>query len=379
MVVGYKELGKINQTLSSILLRRTKREVLSELPERLEKNFFVNMTREQLKHHEENAETVARIVAKWRRFKFLSETDQRILMIALQNMRMSCNSTYLLDRITDYGHKCDELMELLHDLLGDPDAKAVVFSQWLGTHELIVRRLDGNGWGYAYLHCGVPSSKRKDLVKRFREDPHCRLFLSTEAGGVGMNLQCASAVINMDLPWNPAVLEQRIGRVHRLGQRRPVRVVNFVASGTIEHGMLSLLGFKKSFFAGVLDGGQDEVFLGGSRLKRFMESVERATTSIPQVPPPASPSLPQPRQCWKKLRRRSRRRLKKRSKRSPLPSSRNMPSPNSSLPVLRSLTNLGKQSKRVLKEHWQQSGADNPLRSTSFNRLLRKTTPAEHT
>jgi superfamily II DNA or RNA helicase len=283
MVVGYKELGKIGRTLSSILLRRSKREVLKELPERLEKNFFVEMTREQMKHHEENKEIVTRIVARWRRFKFLSETDQRILTMALQNMRMSCNSTYLLDKHTDHGNKCDELVALLHDMFEDPEAKAVVFSQWLGTHELIARRLEEAGWGYAFLHGGVPSSKRKDLVTRFRDDPRCRLFLSTEAGGVGMNLQCASAVINMDLPWNPAVLEQRIGRVHRLGQRRPVRVVNFIASGAIEHGMLSLLNFKKSLFAGVLDGGQDEVFLGGSRLKRFMESVEKAAVSIPQV------------------------------------------------------------------------------------------------
>ncbi len=283
MVVGYRNLGKIGQTLSSILLRRTKNEVLQELPERLEKNFFVDMTREQMKHHEENREIVARIVAKWRRLKFLSETDQRILMMALQNMRMSCNSTYLLDKSTDHGHKSDELVTLLEEIFEDPNAKAVVFSQWLGTHELILRRLEGNGWGHAYLHGGVPSSKRKYLVKRFREDSNCRLFLSTEAGGVGMNLQNASAVINMDLPWNPAVLEQRIGRVHRLGQRQPVRVVNFIAAGTIEHSMLSLLSFKKSLFSGVLDGGQDEVFLGGSRLKRFMESVEKATASIPQA------------------------------------------------------------------------------------------------
>ena len=85
----------------------------------------------------------------------------------------------------------------------------------------------------------------------------------------------------MDLPWNPAVLEQRVGRVHRLGQARPVRVVNFVAQGTIEEGMLSVLKFKRSLFAGVLDGGEKDVFLGGSRLNKFMESVERATSSIP--------------------------------------------------------------------------------------------------
>src|SRR6478735_6451190 len=86
----------------------------------------------------------------------------------------------------------------------------------------------------------------------------------------------------MDLPWNPAVLEQRIGRVHRLGQRQPVRVVNFVAQGTIEEGMLSVLKFKKSLFAGVLDGGAKDVFLGGSKLNKFMETVEAATAAIPE-------------------------------------------------------------------------------------------------
>ena len=85
----------------------------------------------------------------------------------------------------------------------------------------------------------------------------------------------------MDLPWNPAVLEQRIGRVHRLGQKQPVQVVNFVSQGTIEEAMLGVLKFKKSLFSGALDGGEKEVFLGGSRLNRFMETVEKATGSIP--------------------------------------------------------------------------------------------------
>jgi superfamily II DNA/RNA helicase len=116
------------------------------------------------------------------------------------------------------------------------------------------------------------------------------VFLSTDAGGVGLNLQNASTVVNMDLPWNPAVLNQRIGRVHRLGQHQPVRVVNFVAQGTIEHSMLSVLSFKQSVFAGVLDGGRDEVFLGGTRLKRFMDSVDKVTQSIPASMPPQAES-----------------------------------------------------------------------------------------
>jgi len=284
-VIGYHNLSKIAKSLEPILIRRTRKEVLKELPERLDKNYFVPMTKEQMKHHEENRETVVRIVAKWRRFGFLSETDQRILMIALQNMRMSCNSTYLLDKKTDFGVKADELVSVLEETFERPGAKVVVFSQWLGTHELLVNRLESSKRDYVLFHGGVASKQRKDLVRQFKENPECRIFLSTDAGGVGLNLQNASTVINMDLPWNPAVLEQRIGRIHRMGQHSPVRVVNFVAQGTIEHGMLSLLSFKQSLFAGVLDKGKDEVFLGGTRLKRFMDSVDQVTRAIPEPMP----------------------------------------------------------------------------------------------
>jgi hypothetical protein len=207
------------------------------------------------------------------------------LQICLQNMRMSCNSTYLLDHKTDYGVKADELAELLSEMLEEQQCKVVVFSQWLRMHELVARRLQSRGWQHVMFHGGVPGPQRKDLIRRFKEDPQCRLFLSTDAGGVGLNLQNAAAVVNLDQPWNPAVLEQRVGRVHRLGQHRPVRVVHFIAQGTIEEGMLSLLAFKSAMFSGVLDNGQDEVFMGGTRLKRFMESVEKVTGSIPQPMP----------------------------------------------------------------------------------------------
>lgn len=285
-VVGYRNLSNISRTLEPILIRRTKDEVLPELPERMEKRLFVPMTEEQMSHHEENRATVARIAAKWRKYRFLSEADQRRLMIALQNMRMACNSTYLLDQESDHGVKADEAIDLLADLLEDPQTKVVVFSQWVRMHELMARRLQQRNWEHVMFHGGVPGAKRKSLIQRFKDDPACRLFLSTDAGGVGLNLQHAAAVVILDQPWNPAVLEQRIGRVHRLGQHRPVRVVHLIAQGTIEEGMLSLLQFKTAMFAGVLDGGKDEVFLGGSRLKRFMESVETATGSIPAAMPP---------------------------------------------------------------------------------------------
>lgn len=279
-VIGYKNLDKIGRTLSPIMLRRRKAEVLDQLPARVDNTLFVPMTPQQAGHHEENREIVARIVLRWRKTGYLSEQDQIRLTCCLQNMRMSCNSTYLLDHETDHGYKADELISLMEDMFEDPQAKVVVFSQWLRTHELIVRRLETRGWGHVLFHGGVPGEKRGALVDRFLADSECRVFLSTDAGGVGLNLQHAAAiVVNMDMPWNPAVLEQRIGRVHRLGQTRGVQVVNFVAKGTIEEGMLSVLAFKKSLFAGVLDNGQSEVALQGTRLSKFMESVEQVTSA----------------------------------------------------------------------------------------------------
>lgn len=276
-VTGYTGLEKIGQTLAPVMIRRRKSEVLRQLPNRLDQNLLVPMTEMQMLYHQENADVVAKIVQRWRKTRFLSDKDQRRMTCALQNMRMSCNSTYLLDQETDHGVKADELAALLDDLFVELKNKAVVFSQWTRTHDIIIRRLEARGLGYVSFHGRVPSDKRPALVERFRDDPACRVFLSTDAGSTGLNLQHASTLVNMDLPWNPAVLEQRIARIHRIGQAQPVRVINFVAKGTIEEGMLSVLAFKRSLSAGILDGGSGEISLGGSRLNRFMKEVENVT------------------------------------------------------------------------------------------------------
>ncbi len=280
-VIGYRELHRIGETLAPIMLRRRKAEVLEQLPERVDNTLFMPMSPLQADHHEENRLVVARIVQRWRHTGFLSDKDQLRMHCSLQNMRMVCNSSFLIDHETDDGYKADELLTLLDDIFADPQAKVVVFSQWLRTHELIIRRLRQRSWEHVLFHGGVPGDKRGALVERFNHDAACRLFLSTDAGGVGLNLQHAAAVVvNMDLPWNPAVLEQRIGRVHRLGQTRGVQVINFVARGTIEEGMLSVLAFKQSLFAGVLDGGESEVVLQGTRLSKFMDTVEQVSGAV---------------------------------------------------------------------------------------------------
>jgi hypothetical protein len=279
-VTGYTSLDKIGKTLAPVMIRRRKSEVLRQLPGRTDQNLLVPMTEPQMEYHRDNADEVGKIVMRWRRTRFLSDKDQRRLMCALQNMRMSCNSTYLLDQQADHGVKADELAALFDKLFVEPEPKAVVFSQWTRTHDIVIRRLEARGIGYVSFHGGIPSEKRPALVERFRNDPACRVFLSTDAGSTGLNLQHASTLVNMDLPWNPAILEQRIARIHRIGQVRPVQIVNFVAKGTIEEGMLSVLAFKRSLSAGILDGGAGEISLGGSRLNRFMKDVENVTGSM---------------------------------------------------------------------------------------------------
>ncbi|MCL4477537.1 MAG: DEAD/DEAH box helicase [Deltaproteobacteria bacterium] len=283
-VIGYRNLQSVRDSLKHVMIRRKKEDVLKQLPERIDKNFFVPMTNEQRAIHDENYDIVVKLVAKWRRYKFLCEADQRRLQIALNYMRMAADNTYLVDKKTVHGPKIEELSIILKEIIIEGGEKAVIFSQWIRMMELIEQILEKNGIKYVHLNGSVPSKERKTLMSRFKEDPTCMVFLSTDAGGVGLNLQSGSFVINMDIPWNPAVLEQRIGRVHRLGQHRTVHVINFITSTSIEERILDLLKFKKSLFAGALDNdGQDVVMVGESQMKRFMESVGSIAENLEKV------------------------------------------------------------------------------------------------
>lgn len=281
-LVGYQNLETVRNSLQSVMIRRRKSEVLKQLPERVDKNFFVPLTPQQAEIHFEQSEIVAKLVAKWRQNHFLCEADQRRLMVALARMRMVSDNTWLIDHKTRFGPKVEELEILLQEMVVEGDEKVVIFSQWLLMNELVEEVLKRNGIGYVHLNGSVPSKKRKALITAFKDDVSCKVFLSTDAGGVGLNLQSGSVVINMDIPWNPAVLEQRIGRVHRMGQKKNVRVVNFISKDSIEARILDLLRFKSSLCTGALDAdGADVVMVGQSQLQRFMESVEAATDDLP--------------------------------------------------------------------------------------------------
>ncbi len=270
---GYKNLRSINKTLEDILIRRTKREIIDQLPGRIDKNFFVEMTKEQISDHKDYYDVVARLVKKWIRLGYLSEEERQNLLICLNCMRMVSDSTYILNQKSNHGNKVDEIIELIQEITEDHNNKIVIFSQWKRMFELLIKELDKMDIPFVYLNGDIPAIQRKTIIERFQNDHQLKIFLSTDAGGVGINLQSANMLINIDLPWNPAVLEQRIGRIHRLGQKKHINVFNFISKYSIEHRILFLLDFKKSLFKGVIEeDGEDQVMLEG-----FLESVKALT------------------------------------------------------------------------------------------------------
>ena len=285
-LLGYRGLDQIHRQLEPILLRRTRGEVLKDLPPRTDQVFHVPLTPEQAEPYWEQSEILGQLMHKWQRQKWLSEIDLRRVLCCLQNMRMLCNSTFLFDKRTHHSPKLEEFREIIRELTVEENRKVVVFSEYERMTFLAGEELRKMGIGFVSLHGGVPSRKRGALIETFQSQPNCRVFLSTDAGGVGLNLQAASAVINFEPPWNPARLEQRIGRVHRLGQANPVQVIHFLTEKTIEERVWETLHLKKSLFAGVFDSPVSEVSFAKLGRKSVLQQVKEIFANQPGRPKP---------------------------------------------------------------------------------------------
>lgn len=292
---GYRNLGRLHERIQPYLLRRRKADVEKELPERTDRNYFMALTPAQSGVYFEHSTNVARLMNLAKR-RPLTQQEQDRLMRELAMMRMTCDTNYILDPADPSSSKIPELARILEELLSDPDVKIIVFSEWARMLELIVplcRRLKVD----CALHTGsVPQQKRRGEIRRFKEVPSCRVFLSTDSGSTGLNLQNASVVINCDLPWNPARLEQRIARAWRKNQLRTVTVINLVAENTIEHRMLDTLANKRALADGVLDlaGDLDSISYRGGR-QAIMARLEQLLLPSAAGIPPAKKQYPSDR------------------------------------------------------------------------------------
>jgi SNF2 family DNA or RNA helicase len=208
--------------------------------------------------------------------RHISEVDLLLPQKALLLARMNANSTFLADkRKPRCSSKLDRLEELFEQLADDDARKIVLFSEWTTTLGLIERGIERFKLGAVRLDGSVLQKKRQQLVRQFQRDLRCRLFLATNDGATGLNLQAAKTVINVDLPWNPAILEQRIARAHRVGQKNPVHVYVLVTEETIEEKLLATLSAKHDLALAALDMESNvrEVALssGMEELKRRLE------------------------------------------------------------------------------------------------------------
>jgi superfamily II DNA or RNA helicase len=273
-VLGYRNLSILRKRLAPVMLRRDRSIVSDQLPERIVQRLDVPMTAKQRELHDDAMSKAGQLATIAKR-RPLTPTEQNRLIAALQQARMACNAAGLVDKETKGSPKIDEMADLIDEICIQSGLKAVVFSCWELMTQMVEKRLRKMGLGYVRLHGGVPTAKRGELMDRFRDDDAAQVFVSTDAGGVGLNLQSGSALINMDVPWNPAVLEQRNARIHRLGQKRSVQIITLVAAAAYEEQVLSLVNTKQHLFDNVVkeDATEDVVGVSKKMLDTLIEEL----------------------------------------------------------------------------------------------------------
>ncbi len=271
-ILGYGNLHVLREKLKPLVIRRRKEEVLEELPELVVNDYFVELSPEQDEIQAGYYQALLPILNK----KFLTPMDLRRIQMLLLKMRQVCDSTYLIDKETNISPKLNELATILEELILQNGRKVVIFSEWTTMTMLIGKHLSRAKIPFVELSGQVPIKKRQALIDEFTINPDCKVFLSTDAGGTGLNLQAADCVVNFELPWNPAKLNQRVGRVNRIGQKSTcINVVNLIGKGSIEERIMAGIKLKLDLFDGVFDGGQEEVLLSRERRQEMVNQLRQ--------------------------------------------------------------------------------------------------------
>lgn len=293
--VGARNLQTLRVRLAPRMMRRVRREVLDQLPPRTDSVVPVELTPAQAEEHDSLNRPIA-VLARIAERRPLTQKEFLRLMQLLTAQRVIANGMAQfqfdhqwpsLSAIKDPSPamlraldspKLLELREILTQLVLDQERKVVVFSQWRRmlrlAHWAVEGMLAPQGLRAAFFSGQENQRRRTANLVDFHDDPDLRVLFATDAGGVGLNLQRASnCCVNLELPWNPAVLEQRIGRIYRLGQRLPIDTYSLVSRDCIEERIAALVGNKKALFDGLFDGTSDEIRFEQSQ--SFMSAVAR--------------------------------------------------------------------------------------------------------
>lgn len=288
---GYRNLHQLHERIRPFMLRRRKADVETELPDRTDRHLFVPLSPSQRATYADHELMVTRLAHLARR-RPLTQQESDKLLRHLAMMRMVCDTNFILDPEDRVCPKLGEIEKLLESCR-ENDAKVIVFSECERMLLLVRETCEKLGIGFAWHTGSVPQRRRRAEINAFKQDPACRVFLSTESGATGLNLQNARVVINCDLPWNPARLEQRIARAWRKHQTQAVTVYHLIAENTIEHRMIETLSDKRTLADGVLDlqGDLTKIKIASGR-QAFLSKLEQLITSRSGVAPAKQQPLP---------------------------------------------------------------------------------------
>ena len=244
-----KKIFNLKKIVSPFILRRTKKEVLAELPEKVENNMIVELSSEQKKLYMAYVKQ-----AKKQLIEFDKEENNNLKVLAiLTKLRQICNSPQLFDEnYKGEVAKIELLKELMPDILGN-NHRMLIFSQFLGTLEEIKIELEKEKVKYFFIDGSVKSKERMEISKKFNSGEGQVVLISLKAGGTGLNLVGADVVIHYDPWWNFAVENQASDRAHRIGQKKSVQVIKLITEGTIEEKIIKLQEKKRTLSENILE------------------------------------------------------------------------------------------------------------------------------
>ncbi len=239
----HQQLSALGDALKPFILRRTKQQVLTELPEKTEQTLVCEMLPAQQKLYNELRDHYRASLTQKIERDGIKQSKIQVLEALLRLRQAACDPRLVAPKEKAKGSKLELLMQHVTELQSEGH-KVLVFSQFTSLLALARKELDKAGFSYEYLD--GKTKKRAECVKRFQEDEDCRVFLiSLKAGGHGLNLTAANYVFILDPWWNPAVEAQAIDRAHRMGQSSPVTAYRLIAKGTVEDKIIKLQESKR--------------------------------------------------------------------------------------------------------------------------------------
>ncbi len=239
--------------IQPFILRRTKENVLKELPSRTEVVQYVDLSPEERVQYEAVRRSAIGEIQNLAVLPDIKDQRFKILALLTRLRQFACHPGIVNKNWERSSAKLDQLCSILENLK-DEGHRALVFSQFTEHLALIRNALTERGISFQYLDGSTPAAERQRRVDAFQNGNDVAFLISLKAGGTGLNLTAADYVIHMDPWWNPAVEDQATDRAHRMGQQKPVMVYRIVARGTIEEEILALHETKRDLVDGILDG-----------------------------------------------------------------------------------------------------------------------------